>query len=198
MGRKEKAAETEAALKAAAKRVFAERGYLNTKITDITAEAGRSTGSFYSHFSSKEALLEALMADMGADSDMMSHDADHSADFTDPDAIRFHVAAYISVYRRHSETVRAMQQALLVSEQFAARLAEFRSSALSDILDHITSVATAGRQLPASPENSLRIAFAMLDTALESRQQGEIDLDDTQLIEALTRFLYRGLNGCDY
>jgi len=82
--RKERAAETEAALKAAAKRVFATRGYLNTKITDITAEAGRAAGSFYNHFPSKEALIEAVLADtiaaQGAEIDALTAQLDDPAE----------------------------------------------------------------------------------------------------------------------
>ena len=51
---------TEAAFLAAAKRVFAEKGYFNAKITDICAAAGKSTGSFYNYYDNKEALLEQL------------------------------------------------------------------------------------------------------------------------------------------
>lgn len=61
--RKERAAQTEIALKEAARRVFARSGYLNAKISDITAEAGRSAGSFYKHFTGKQDVLQALLSD---------------------------------------------------------------------------------------------------------------------------------------
>jgi AcrR family transcriptional regulator len=53
---------TEAALLQAAREVFAERGYLNAKISDITTQAGKSIGSFYNYYDTKQQLLEALLA----------------------------------------------------------------------------------------------------------------------------------------
>ncbi|MET0897082.1 MAG: TetR/AcrR family transcriptional regulator [Mycobacterium sp.] len=52
---------TEAAFLDAARRVFADKGYLNAKITDITTAAGRSTGSFYNYYDTKQQLLQALL-----------------------------------------------------------------------------------------------------------------------------------------
>ena len=100
--RREQAAGTEAALKQAAREVFAERGYVNTKITDITAAAGRATGSFYNHFAGKEEILEALLKDMLAEADEAVHvDATHDADFSKIESIRWHVAAFWRFYEAH-------------------------------------------------------------------------------------------------
>jgi AcrR family transcriptional regulator len=50
-------------LESAAK-VFAEKGYYQTKVTDILEQAAISTGSFYFYFSNKEKLFESLYDEM--------------------------------------------------------------------------------------------------------------------------------------
>lgn len=47
----------------AAARLFGERGYSETGLTDIVEGAGLSTGAFYYHFSSKEAVASAIVDD---------------------------------------------------------------------------------------------------------------------------------------
>lgn len=191
MNRKEKAAETETALKAAAKRLFATRGYLNTKITDITAEAGRAAGSFYNHFASKEELLQALLADIDAAGDERAATDEHSPDFSDPAAVRFHVAGYWKVAREHEATFRALRQAALVNEDFARVLAGASAQQAAEIADHLDYVPN----LPARPEVSMSMMWTLVDSYAQVRPD---DLSDEEAIEALTRFVYRGLNGRDY
>ena len=57
-------------LLAAAEQVFIERGLVQTKVEDITERAGRSKGSFYLHFASKEEafklVVEGLVARLSA------------------------------------------------------------------------------------------------------------------------------------
>ncbi len=59
------------ALLAAARRLFQRRGYANTKIADITREAGRASGSFYTYFANKEEVLEQMAEDFKAEVDAM-------------------------------------------------------------------------------------------------------------------------------
>jgi AcrR family transcriptional regulator len=52
---------TRAALLAAARRVFAERGFHDTSIADITAAADSGVGTFYLHFHDKDDVLRTLV-----------------------------------------------------------------------------------------------------------------------------------------
>ncbi|MET8998965.1 TetR/AcrR family transcriptional regulator [Amycolatopsis sp. NPDC004169] len=200
--RKEKAAETEAALKAAAKRVFARKGYLNTKITDITAEAGRAAGSFYNHFAGKEELLEALMADIAASGDQSADSEDHLADFSSPEAVRWHVKQYWEFYRDNAATMLALRQAAMVSESFARTLAQFGASQAADLDDHLAYITRAGLRLPTSPDRCGMLIYNLVDafaaTWLHGVPNGWTPPTDEEAIELLTRFVYRGLTGRDY
>lgn len=61
--RAERAAHTQAKLRKAAIRVFARKGFHETKISDIVAEAGVSQPAFYLYHDSKEALFERLVSE---------------------------------------------------------------------------------------------------------------------------------------
>lgn len=201
MKRAEQAASTEAALKGAARRVFARQGYLNSKITDITAEAGRAAGSFYNHFSGKEELLTALLADALAESDADVHapDSQHSADFSDRDAVRWHVASYWRFYTRHTVELTALRQAALVNIEFGAQLEAMMAQDLNHLRGHLEPVTKAGRTLPGSPELVLAMFAGLLDGfsyrwQLSGGQFGARSVDDDEAIDTLTEFIYRALN----
>jgi len=65
--RVQKAAATRAALIAAARRLFAEKGYHGTGTPELVAAAGVSRGALYHHFTDKEALFEAVFREVEAD-----------------------------------------------------------------------------------------------------------------------------------
>jgi len=201
--RTEQAASTEAALKAAARRVFARQGYLNTKITDITAEAGRAAGSFYNHFTGKEELLTALLTDALAESDaaIFAPDSQHRADFSDREAVRWHVANYWRFYSRHAVELTALRQAALVNAEFGAQLEEMTAGSVDHLDDHLDPITKAGRSLPGPPDLVLAMFAGLLDGfsyhwQLSEGRFGGRRVDDEEAVDTLTEFIYRALNGC--
>lgn len=195
--RQEKSAETEQALKDAARKLFADRGYLNTKITDITAAAGRAAGSFYNHFASKEELLQSLLRDLAVEGDAASEQDEHNPDFTDPDAVRYHVASYWTFARKNWAVLRAMNQAALVNDEFARIVSGYAHEQRQDVADHLDRFPAAGLTLPSTPDASLAMMFLAATGLLQTVEEGAVDLTDDQAIDGLTRFIYRGLTGRD-
>lgn len=126
---------TRAALVAAARTVFERDGYADARITDITAEAGVGTGSFYTHFAGKDEVFAAVMAELqdemlhpqlgehGPDDD--AGPEEHGAHSSGPvDSIRRAHVAYLSAYRDNARFMALVDQVAALNPQLlAARLA---------------------------------------------------------------------------
>ncbi|MEU6719647.1 TetR/AcrR family transcriptional regulator [Nonomuraea sp. NPDC046802] len=198
--RKAKAAATEAALKAAALRVFERSGYINAKVTDITKEANRSAGSFYSHFPHKEALLEALLADwiveMGEE--LTTHTGAH--DLTNREHLRWHVAVVWNTYERRRPVLIALQQAALSSEAFAQRMLEFRYEETATLRAHLDDMQAKGIRLAGRSDVLASAILALLEQfcrvwLLEGGEPITPKLSDEEAIDTVTDLLLYGLTG---
>jgi AcrR family transcriptional regulator len=198
--RKTKAAQTEIALKEAARRVFARSGYLNAKITDITTEAGRSAGSFYKHFASKQEVLQALLTDWltQAGDELSTHEA--GDDLSQRPALRARVAAYWHTYRAHLPEIQALGQAALIDPQFAEQVARIRHAQLQTMRDHLERLQAQGFRLPGDPAvlasafNALLEGFCTIWIAGGGEPIGRT-LEDDEAIDTLTGLLHHGLSG---
>jgi AcrR family transcriptional regulator len=196
--RQERNAETEAALKSAARDQFLQRGYLNTKITDITSAAGRSTGSFYDHFASKEALLHSLLTDMqrAASSELNPGEHPREHDLTDRAVLREHLAVTWHVMRSNLSVMIALFESSL-SEGPASGRAWSRLVDDTDVLrEHLGYLRDSGRTLPGEPTlvaAAMGGMLAMLAYSITPSSEG-VPAEDTT-VDTLTDLLLHGLTG---
>ncbi|MEX0139859.1 TetR/AcrR family transcriptional regulator [Massilia sp. LMS1-1-1.1] len=88
--------ETRASLLATARKVFSERGYADTSMDDLTAQAGLTRGALYHHFGDKKGLLLAVVEQIDAEMDgRLQTISDSAADLWD--GFRHRCRAYLEM-----------------------------------------------------------------------------------------------------
>jgi AcrR family transcriptional regulator len=108
-------ARTRAALVAAARVVFERDGYLNARLTDITAEAKCSTGSFYTYFTNKEEIFAAVLEE--AQEEMLHPHVREVADTEAPIAvIEASTRAYLVAYKKNAKLMRLLEQVATIDD----------------------------------------------------------------------------------
>jgi AcrR family transcriptional regulator len=199
--RKEKAEQTQAALKEAARRQFLERGYLNTKITDITAAAGRATGVFYDHFASKEALLHALLADMYGQGDTAISAHEHGGDggghdLTDREQLRAHLAVGWQTMSTNLPVVIALHEEAATAGPASGRAWQQLTEGTDSFRDHLAALVERGHGLPGPPE----LVGAAMGALLSSLAYALLPLadrpySDDEVLDTLTDLVLKGIAG---
>lgn len=157
----EKGRRTEQAFVQAARKVFAEKGYLAAKISDIAAEAGRSPGSFYNYHESKRQLLEQLLDEF---QDRVLEDTRRNLT-PDPDRnIDFAVRAYWSSYSDYLPEMIGAFQLSMTDPAFAQWWRSRRAQGIDAVLDVFRSVERRGTDIGLDKYLFASAIVSMLDS----------------------------------
>lgn len=191
----QKGRRTEAAFLDAARQVFAEKGYFNAKISDIAQAAGKSSGSFYNYYESKEELLQALLDQFSTEvleQSFQNRDADPE------ESIRAAARAYWITYRKYLAEMVGMFQMSMTDEAFAKRWREFRTIGIRAVLAGIKSAEQAGYRVGPRPELLASAIVSVLDSFcwvwMAAGGEAEVDApDDEEAIETLSTLWYRSV-----
>jgi len=178
-------------LVAAAREVFAERGFAGTRMGDLADAAGVSHGTVYTYFDTKEDVLLAVLHDVRADlNQAMTQPRMH-----DPIArVQAANRAYLDGYRTHAQLLQVAQEAAAGDSRFADVLLDLRRT-------HVARVAAAIRKLQdenlAAPDLDAHTAAAALCGMVEGFAahwlgRGEVH-DEAVATRTLTQLWVRGL-----
>jgi AcrR family transcriptional regulator len=123
---------TRAALLAGARRVFAQRGYVDTRISDITDAAEVSVGTFYTYFEGKEQIFARVVTAVYDDLLAALRDASEAAASVAPiDRVRALHRRYLEAFRADASLWAAVEEAALSAPDLRSVVWERRGACIA-------------------------------------------------------------------
>jgi AcrR family transcriptional regulator len=185
--------QTQAAIDAAARTVIRRKGILATTISDIAAEAGKSTASFYNYYDSKEAMVREWAVRFRDEARERSRAAAQPG-LTNWERSYQAAAAHWNTYRHRLAEIISVSQLAMISDDFA----EYWSDICSLPIGMITAMVKDAQRhglCPADDDPHL-VAVAMVSmlnqfgyTQLSASKANVVD--DEACITTLANFFYR-------
>ncbi len=185
--------QTQAAIDAAARSVIARKGILATTISDIAAEAGKSTASFYNYYDSKEAMVREWALRFRDEARERSRAA---AEPGLPNWERSYeaVAAHWYTYRHQLAEIISVSQLAMVSDDFAQYWNDICSLPIELITHMVKSAQQQGFCVDDDPTSSLsrwcRCSTSSATHSCPGTSAGS-SVDDQACITTLANIFYR-------
>jgi TetR/AcrR family fatty acid metabolism transcriptional regulator len=168
---------------AAAARVFAQRGFHTSRVSEVAREAGISHGLLYHYFPSKDALLEALFEQ--AWSELLTAIASvEDLDAPAREQLRQVAAILLRAWRREPDLVRVIVCEIGRGSRLAGRLDEMRS--VNRAVERIIRRGQESGELRADvdPRLAATIFYGGIDEILTSWVFGFAPDDDDEVAAA--------------
>ncbi|KKW66091.1 TetR/AcrR family transcriptional regulator [Mycolicibacterium elephantis] len=183
--------QTKAAIDAAARTVIARKGILATTISDIAAEAGRSTASFYNYYDSKEAMVREWAVRFRDEARERARAA------TEPGLTNWErsyqaAAAHWTTYRHRLAEMISVSQLAMVNDDFAQYWQDICALPIALITKMIKHAQRQGFCRDDDPHLTAVALVSMLNQFCYTQLSGGgKDPDDEACITTLANIFYR-------
>jgi len=157
-------AATQAQLVRAAKKIFERDGFVDARITDITAAAGTATGSFYKYFASKEEIFLAVVRALDEEGlhtpslELLAADHDDLV----ADVVEHH-RRYLVSYQRNARLMSVIEEVTNIDDCFRRQRTARAQPWINGNVAAIRALQAAGR---ADPELDPLIAGRTLSVLI--------------------------------
>ncbi len=194
-----KGRQTREAISAAARTLFAERGFHGTTLTDITSAAGRSPAVFYRYFTDKEDLLAALAESFLTDVVIPSGLAVHLPESPDDDQFfTAVVTGYWNMFKHHIGVMIAVNQLADSEPRFAEVQNRFRRFGIELVAASVRRAQEQGFAAGVHPTltgAAIALLFENFTTVVVGNSGLDLDIDDDAAIATLSRIWKKTLYG---
>lgn len=155
------------ALLSGAARVFSDKGFFSTRITDITKAAGVSAGSFYTYFDSKDEILGAVLdSALAADPAQVAPAPTTSAGDAEQ-WLRTALGVAVEQFAENAHMWRAVQQAALGTEGIRSRVRARQDELVAAVSAGVAPLIECGLARPHAPPGFVaRALVAMTEESL--------------------------------
>lgn len=184
--------QTQAAIDSAARAVIARKGILATTISDIAAEAGRSTASFYNYYDSKEAMVHEWAQRFRDEA------RDRALPATGPELTNWErshqaAAAHWDTYRHRLAEVIAISQLAMINDDFAQYWAEICELPIALIMSMVKHAQQQGFCVEDNPRLVAVALVSMLNQFCYTQLSGDgaDTADDDACVTTLANIFYR-------
>ena len=193
--------QTQAAIDAAARAVIARKGILATTISDIAAEAGRSTASFYNYYDSKEAMVREWALRFRDEARERSRAAGKPG-LTNWERSYQAAAAHWTTYRNRLAEIISVSQLAMISDDFAEYWADICSLPIGLVTQMVKQSQRQGFCSRQDDPHMVAIAMVSMlnqfcytqlsgDGTAAGRGGGKNTVDDAACITTLANIFYR-------
>jgi AcrR family transcriptional regulator len=194
-----KGRQTREAIEQAARKLFAERGFHGTTLSDITSAAGRSPAVFYRYFADKEDLLAALAESFLRDIVSPSGVSLHLPDSPDDNAFFTSVVTgYWNMFKQSIGIMIAVAQLAATQPRFAAVQNEFRRFGMDIVAASVRRAQEQGYGGELVPEHTaaaIALLFENFTTVFVGTSGLGVEISDEDAIATLSGIWKKTLYG---